>query len=136
MTVTVEDVRFFLKNLPEDFVSDETIELQIDLSSWEVDKEKSSQSSDEDLDKCVLLKSAYYTTLAYLQEAERALGVVPPGLAALVAELKQRTEQAVTYIQRGNVFSISLSIAGLSDSMWSYTQVSTIKTCTAHNSNN
>lgn len=123
MTVIVEDIRLFLKNLPEDFVSDETIELQIDLSSWEVEKEKSSEASDEDIDKCVLLLAAYYTTLAYLQEAERALGVVPPGLAALVTELRQRRENALTYIRRGNAISVPLSLVTVSASVWDYREL-------------
>lgn len=143
MTVTVEDVRFFLKNLPEDFVSDETVEIQIDLSSWEISKEAGSGASAEDIDKCVLLRSAYYTTLAYLQEAERALGVVPPGLAALVAELKQRMENCLkilikisAYPEDISVYPISVSLATLTDSMWDYRSANVLKTCTAHNNHN
>jgi len=33
MTVTVYQVRVFLKNLPQDFVSDETILQQLEMSS-------------------------------------------------------------------------------------------------------
>jgi len=121
--VTVEDLRFFLKNMPEDFVSDETIELQIDLAEWFVDKHKSAEASNEDIDKTILVRSAYFVTLAYMQEAERALGVIPPGLGALVRELEKLQEEALQIVARGNIFSISLSLAGLSDSMWDYVPV-------------
>lgn len=135
MAVTVEDVRFFLKNLPEDFVSDETILLQIDMAIWVVDKEKSSHATDDDIDKAVLVYAGYYTTLAYLEEAERAMGVVPPGLAALVNELHKLLEKALEYIRRGDVYQIPLALANLTDSGWDYRGGSTIKTCTAHCNN-
>ena len=131
MVVTVEDLRFFLKNMPEDFVSDETIEMQIDLAEWFISHEKSSQADDESLDKATLIRAAYFTTLAYMQEAERALGIVPPSLAALVSELKNLQLAAIEIIKRGNIYSIPLSLATLSGSAWDYAGGgSTIKTST------
>ena len=120
MVVTVQEVRFFLKNLPEDFVSDETIEIQITQATWVVDKEKSAAASDEDLDKVILIRSAFYSTLAYMEEAERSLGMIPPGLAVLANALKTETDMAMKYIQRGEVYSIPLAVATLSDSAWDY----------------
>ena len=118
MVVTVEQVRFFLKNLPEDFVSDETIDIQIEQAAWMVDKEKSAAASDDDLDKVVLIQSAFYCTLAYMEEAERALGVIPPGLAVLANALQKQAEIAMEYIKRGAVYSIPLAVAGVSESIW------------------
>ena len=118
MVVTVEQVRFFLKNLPEDFVSDETVDIQIEQAAWMVDKEKSDAASDEDLDKVVLIQSAFYCTLAYMEEAERALGVIPPGLAVLANALQKQAEIAIEYIKRGAVYSIPLAVAGVSESIW------------------
>lgn len=109
---------FFLKNLPIDFVSDETIDIQIEQAAWMVDKEKSDAASDEDLDKVVLIQSAFYCTLAYMEEAERALGVIPPGLAVLANALQKQAEIAIQYIKRGAVYSIPLAVAGVSESIW------------------
>ena len=120
MVVTVEQVRFFLKNLPVDFISDETIDIQIVQATWVVDKEKSAAASQDDLDKVILVRSAFYTTLAYMEEAERSLGMIPPGLAVLANALKNEAEMAMGYIRRGVIYSIPLSVATLSESIWDY----------------
>lgn len=120
MGVTVEQVRFFLKNLPEDFVSDETIEIQIEQATWVVGKEKSIAAEQDDLDKVILVRSAFYTTLAYMEEAERSLGMIPPGLAVLANSLRTESEMAMQYIKRGAVYSIPLAVATISESIWDY----------------
>jgi len=133
MAVTVEDVRFFLKGLPEDFVGDEVIVKQIDIAEWIGSKEKSDTTSDEDLDNFALLQAAYMTVIAYMQEMDRGLGVIPPNLIALENELRGLKELALGYIQRGEIYSIPLAVATTSDSLWDYRGALTIKTCTAHN---
>ena len=101
-------------------MSDETIEIQITQATWVVDKEKSVAASDEDLDKVVLVRSAFYATLAYMEEAERSLGMIPPGLAILANSLKNESEMAIEYIKRGTIYSIPLSVVTLSESIWDY----------------
>ena len=120
MAVTVEDVRFFLKGLPVDFVGDEVIIKQIDIAEWIANKEKSDTTSDEDLDNFSLLQAAYMTVIAYMQEMDRGLGVIPPNLIALENELRGLKELALGYIQRGEIYSIPLAIATLSESAWDY----------------
>lgn len=133
MGITVEDVRFFLKGLPEDFVGDEVIVKQIDIAEWIASKEKSDTTSDEDLDNFSLLQAAYMTVISYMQEMDRGLGVIPPNLIALENELRGLKELALGYIQRGEIYSIPLAVATTSDSLWDYRGALTIKTCTAHN---
>jgi len=123
MVVTVEEVRTFLKNLPRSFVEDDTIDLQIKQAEWLAAKEKSSHASTEDIDKVVLARSAYFTTLAYMEEAERSLGVVPPGLQALVSELRTEMLQAMEYLKRGDHVSIPLTVSTISSSIWDYRRV-------------
>ena len=122
MVITVSDVRQFMKDLPSDFVSDNTITKQIEFATWAVSKTKSDAATTEDVDKTVLICSAYYSTLAYMEEAERALGIIPPGMAVLVNELRIQKNMALEIVKRGAVYSIPLSIARMSTSMWSYTR--------------
>lgn len=129
MVVTVEEVRFFLHGLPEDFVGDEVIVKQIDIATWIANKERSDSVSpgSEDFDNFVLLQAAYMTVISYMQEAERGLGVIPPNLIALENELRGLKELGLEYIRRGDIFSIPLAVATTSESLWDYRGATTIK---------
>ncbi len=124
-TVTIRDVRYFLKNLPEDFVSDETITIQIDMAEWIVGKEKSAAATADDLYRAELICTAYRVTVAYMEEAERAIGVIPPSLAVLITQLQMDMELALSYIKRGN--PVSISVFDISDSIWDYRGGGTIR---------
>ena len=134
LTVTVEEIRFFLKGLPEDFVGDETIVKQIDIATWIANKERSDSvaSGSEDFDNFVLLQASYMTVISYMQEMERGIGVIPPNLIALENELRNLKELGLEYIRRGDRYSIPLAVATVSDSIWDYRAATTIKTCTAN----
>ncbi len=127
MVVTVEDIRFFLKGLPVDFVGDETIVKQIDIATWIANKEKSSTASTEDLDNFILLQASYMTVISYMQEMDRGLGVIPPNLIALETQLRSLKELGLGYIRRGEIYSIPLAVSGLSDSMWDYRAFTSFK---------
>jgi len=130
MGVTVEDVRVFLKGLPEDFVGNEVIEKQIDIATWVASSEKSESASDDDIDNFILLQAAYMTTISYMQEAERGLGVIPPNLIALETELRDLKNLGLEYIRRGTIFSIPLAVATVSESFWDYRSTTTLKVST------
>ena len=127
MGITVEDIRFFLKGLPEDFVGDETIVKQIDIAEWIASREKSDDASDEDLDNFTLLQASYMTVISYMQESERGLGVIPPNLIALEIELRNLKDLGLEYIRRGDVYSIPLAVATLSSSLWDFTAGDTVE---------
>ncbi len=116
MAITVNQVRIWLKNLPSQFVSDETILAQIDIAEWTTDKEKSAAATDADIDNAVLIRAAYFTTLAYSEESERALGVIAPSLISMLAELKTQYEKAIEYIRRGA--PVFVTDFALSPSIW------------------
>ncbi len=116
MAITVNQVRIWLKNLPSQFVSDETISAQIDIAEWAIDKEKSAAATATDIDNAVLIRAAYHATLAYSEESERALGVISPSLTSILVELKTQYEKAIEYIRRGApVFPTDFA---LSPSIW------------------
>jgi len=118
LTVTVADVRTFLKDLPSEFVSDSTIQKQIDVATFIVDKEKSEAATTSDVDNAVLLQAAHLTLCAYAFEVERSLGVVSPSLNALIELLRRNSEDAMKYIKRGKTVKPPAVI--VSDSLWEY----------------
>lgn len=118
MTVTIDEVRSFLNNLPVEFVGPDAIQEQIDFAEWIVDNEKSSEASDEDIDMCVKIRAGFFVTLAYMEEAERALGVVPPNLESLARNLEKSMLAAMEYVKRGD--PVTLKYYDKSESAWDY----------------
>jgi len=116
MTITVNQVRIWLKNLPDQFVSDETILAQIEIAEWTIGKEKSAAATITDVDNAVMIRTAYFTTLAYSEESERALGVISPSLTSILMELKTQYEKAIEYIRRGA--PVFVTDFALSPSIW------------------
>lgn len=117
-SVTIDDVRKFMKNLPEEFVGPDSIEMQIDFAEWICDKEASAAATAKDRKMFVIVHAAYYTTLAYMEEAERALGVIPPNLESLARNLENMMVLALGYIRRGD--PVTLKFYGVSESVWDY----------------
>jgi len=118
MTVTVSDVRELLKDLPSEYVSDDVIQKQIEVAQFIVNKEKSSQASDSDIDRAVLLNAAFLTLTAYASEVERSLGVVSPSLNTLIERYKVMADLALKYVKRGS--DAPYPHARLGDSLWDY----------------
>jgi hypothetical protein len=118
--VTTEDVRRFLKELPQEYVSDDTIELLIDTANFIVNKEKSEVVSAEDIEKAVLLQAAYLTLCAYASEVERSLGTLSPALNALIDQVRRSAELALQYVRRG--LEVKAPYAAVSDSLWEVAQ--------------
>ncbi len=116
MGITVDQVRIWLKNLPSQFVSDETILAQIEIAEWTIGKEKSAAATVIDIDNTVMIRAAYFTTLAYSEESERALGVIAPSLISMLAELKTQYEKAIEYVRRGA--PVFVTDFALSPSIW------------------
>jgi len=116
--ITVQKVRDFLKGLPTEFVGDVTIQTHIDNAYWEIDKEKSNATTQEDIDNTALLHASYNVTLAYMSEAERSLGVIPPTLTEVATGLHTRLEKAMVYIKRGSPTKVGPYV--VSDSLWRY----------------
>ena len=120
MTVTVSDIRTLLKDLPSEFVSDDVISKQIDVATFIVNKEKSSQASASDVDKTILLNAAFLTLTAYASEMERSLGVVSPALTTLIDRYKTLADLSLQYVKRGS--DAPYPIAKLGESLWEYVQ--------------
>ena len=99
--VTVSDVRTFLKDLPEEIVSDATIQEQINVATHLVENEKSAYASDQAVEYAILLSAAHLTAIAYASELERSLGVIPPQLNTLVNALEEMKEKALEIVRRG-----------------------------------
>ena len=116
--VSVEDVRNFLKELPEQYVSDETINMQIRIAEFLVNKEKSKLASDDDVSQAVLLVASHLTLCAYAAEIERSLGVVSPALNALIDRMKDYADKALSYVRRGE--TVRVPVAVISDSLYDY----------------
>ena len=120
MTVTVDDVRTLLKDLPSEYVSDDAVQKQIDVATFIVNKEKSSQASASDVDKAILLNAAFLTLSAYASEIERSLGVVSPSLNTLIERYKTLADMALEYVKRAG--DVPYPIADLGESLWEYVQ--------------
>ena len=120
MTVTVDDVRTLLKDLPSEYVSDDAVQKQIDVATFIVNKEKSNQASASDVDKAVLLNAAFLTLSAYASEIERSLGVVSPSLNTLIERYKTLADMALEYVKRAG--DAPYPVADLGDSLWEYVQ--------------
>jgi len=120
LTVTVSDVRELLKDLPSEFVSDDSITKQIEIATFIVNKEKSSQASSSDVDNAVLLNAAFLTLTAYASEIERSLGVVSPSLNALIERYKTMADLALKYVKRGTDAPYPITAVG--ESLWEYVQ--------------
>jgi len=114
--VTTEDVRRFLKDLPREYVSDDTIELLIDTATFIVNKEKSQATSASDVEKAILLQASYLTLCAYASEVERSLGAMSPALSALIEQVRRSAELALQYIKRGQ--EVRVPYATVSNSLW------------------
>ena len=115
-SVTIDDVRKFLNNLPEEFVGPDAIEIQLTFAEWIVEKERSSSASVTDIYMTVLVHAGCFVTLAYMEEAERALGVIPPNLEELARNLEIILEKALGYIKRGA--PVTLKYYTTSASVW------------------
>jgi len=120
MTVTVDDVRTLLKDLPSEYVSDDAVQKQIDVATFIVNKEKSSRASASDVDKAVLLNAAFLTLSAYASEIERSLGVVSPSLNTLIERYKTLADMALEYVKRAG--DAPYPIVDLGESLWEYVQ--------------
>lgn len=121
MTVTVNDVRTFLKDLPAEFVSDDVIQKQIDVATLIVNKEKSSQASSSDVDYAILVNAAVLSLMAYASEIERSLGVASPSLTALITQLQKLADKTLEYIKRGK--SVPEPYFDVPYSLWDYASV-------------
>jgi len=125
MTVTVSDVREFLKDLPSEFVSDAAVQKQIDLAQFIVDHEKSDNATAEEVDKAVLVLASYHTAVAYAAELERSLGVLPPQLESWLRILESMAEKVLQYVKSGGAaqagkISLSEMVCKLSDTIMDY----------------
>jgi hypothetical protein len=101
LTVSVLDVQLFLKELPEEFVPTTTIAKQLEIANWKVNADKSSAATATDVDNAVLIMAAYFSTLAYMAEAERSLGVIPASIEVIASELKDQMAEALKLVKRG-----------------------------------
>ena len=120
MPVTVNDIRTLLKDMPSEFVSDETIQKQIEIATFIVNKEKSNQASTTDINRAIELNAAFLTLSAYASEIERSLGVVSPSLNTLIQQYKIMADLALKYVRRST--DAPYPIADLGESLWEYVQ--------------
>jgi len=118
--VEVSDVRAFLKNISEDLLSDETIQVNLETANQIVEKEAGESVSFSTKERAKLLYASYLSFLSYATEVERTLGTAPPMLAAQVEALRNLAERFLEYVRRAKVTPQAKTALALTESLIDY----------------
>jgi len=98
--VTIFEVRNYLNALPAELVSDESVRVQIELATAEVDKTKSRLATASDVNNAVLALAGYRTYIAYATRIERGEGAIPAPMLTHLVDLKQVSDSWLSYVKR------------------------------------
>jgi len=115
--VEVNDVRRFLKNIPTDLLSDDTIQVNIDTANTIVDNEASKKAAFQLKERAKLLYASWLSFLSYATEVERTLGTTPPTVTVQLETLKTLAEQFLVYVKRGDVSAPPTVVFDLTESL-------------------
>lgn len=112
----ISDVRTTLSDVPDEFLSNDQIYMELDKAGSFCDEILISTVTDAFKEKCILTLATYYSYINYTTLSERQLGTLPP---TSLIRLNALRNVALAFLQLKSVYpltgNLTLDIESLKD---------------------
>jgi len=99
--VEASEVRKYLNNISIESITDDVIEIQLELANTKVEENKSESALEQTVEDAILTWAGYLSYLAYATNIERGVGAIPGPMLIHLDMLKAIADEYLGYAMRG-----------------------------------